>query len=105
MGLMICIVENCIVTMDPTATKTVSGIGIGNEANPDADRNNICGNIVYGITHNSYYISSNGGHHIMNNNHVNNVAITNNSTGAGLSQSADGNWKGDKFTVIGTPQY
>ena len=98
-----CIVENCIVTMDSTVTKAVSGIGIGSNNNPDADRNKICGNIVYGVNQLNYYVSSNGGHQINDNEHINNVAIVQKTSANGFTLNADGNWKGDKLTLVGIP--
>ncbi|MDR4506278.1 MAG: hypothetical protein MRK01_16015 [Candidatus Scalindua sp.] len=99
-----CIVENCIFTMDPKVTRRVHGIGIVDQSNSEADRNKIHGNVVYGINSYCYYVSSGGGHHIKDNRHVDNVAIMDNRSigGRGFLQSADGNWAGDRFTLVGS---
>ncbi|MDR4506274.1 MAG: hypothetical protein MRK01_15990 [Candidatus Scalindua sp.] len=97
-----CIVENCIVTMDSTVTKKVHGIEIVNQSNPDADRNKIYGNIVYGINDYGYIVASAGGHHIRDNKHVDNVAIMEGNSKGGFLLKADGNWTGDRLTLVGT---
>jgi hypothetical protein len=93
-----CIVENCVMTMEPDVEQSVEGIKINRrDGNPYGSRNKIYGNVVYGLTNSSSPGFMTQGNELMDDNEwLNNVSIRNT---VGCSQRNDSNLLVNRITI------